>query len=195
MSSDEDVAALLATLEKDMTTADVNPNVEDVVAAAEYEVRRKRIRSVIGVAVAVSLIMIAGVLLMLFAGGEAGSIGFWLYAIGIAGLISAGFAVPILLIVYVLRDTAKRRIYKRLKPGRMLHGVCLGLAEKTNVDVVIVRLVFLALLLVGGGLGFWFYVALDVAMPVHPDDRQYLLRFRLRRWLARRRAHADHDVG
>lgn len=195
MSSDEDVAALLATLENDMTTADVNPNVEDVVAAAEMEVRRKRIRRVIGVAAGVAVLMVTGVLLVLLAGNEAGTIGFWLYAIGMAGLISAGFAVPLLLIVYVLRDTAKRRIYKRLRPGRMLHGVCLGLAEKTNVDVVIVRLVFLALLLVGGGLGFWFYVALDVAMPVHPDDRQYLLRFRLRRWLARRNPHAGHDAG
>ena len=78
--------------------------------------RRKRIQRVIGVAVGVAAIMLAGVLLMLLPGGEAGT------------------------------------------------------------------------------LGFWFYVALDVAMPVHPDDRQYLLRFRVRRWLARRNSHADNHA-
>jgi phage shock protein C len=193
MSSEEDVAALIESLENEMTD-DLKLDVDHAVNAAEDEVRRKRIRGVIGVAIGVSSIMVAGVLLMLLGGGEAGTIGLWMYAIGIAGLISAGFAVPILLIVYVLRDTAKRRIYKRLKPGRMLHGVCLGLAEKTNMDVTLVRLIFLAFLVVGGGIGFWFYVALDVAMPVHPDDRQYLLRFRVRRWLARRNSHADNHA-
>src|SRR5687768_16343457 len=180
MSSEEDVAALIESLENEMPD-DLKLDVDHAVNAAEDEVRRKRIQRVIGVAVGVAAIMLAGVLLMLLPGGEAGTLGFWMYAIGMAALISAGFAVPILLVVYVLRDTAKRRIYKRFKPGRMLHGVCLGLAEKMNLDVTLVRLIFLAFLVVGGGLGFWFYVALDVAMPVHPDDRQYLLRFQIGR--------------
>ena len=193
MSSEEDVAALIESLENEMND-DLKLDVDHAVNAAEDEVRRKRIQRVIGVAVGVAAIMLAGVLLMLLPGGEAGTLGFWMYAIGMAALISAGFAVPILLVVYVLRDTAKRRIYKRFKPGRMLHGVCLGLSEKMNLDVTLVRLIFLAFLVVGGGLGFWFYVALDVAMPVHPDDRQYLLRFRVRRWLARRNSHADNHA-
>jgi len=45
----------------------------------------------------------------------------------------------------------------------------------------VVRLFFLLLLLVSGGLGFWLYMGFHMAMPVHPDDRRYLLRFRLRR--------------
>jgi phage shock protein PspC (stress-responsive transcriptional regulator) len=160
-------------------------------AAAEGEVYRQRVKRIITVVIGVAVIMAAGVSLMLFVptnGAE--PLGFWLYAAGMAALISAGFAIPVLLVIYVLRGSAKRRIYKRLKPGRMLSGVCLGIAERMKWDVFFVRLVFIALLILAGGVGFWFYVALDVAMPVHPDDRQYLLRFRLRRWLNRRSSHA-----
>ncbi len=39
------------------------------------------------------------------------------------------------------------------------------------------------------------YVVLELAMPVHPEDRQHLLRFRLRRWFARRSGHAEHHPG
>src|SRR5688500_14034214 len=106
MSSEEDVAALIESLENEMTDDDLKLDVDPAVNAAEDEVRRKRIQRVIGVAVGVAAIMLAGVLLMLLPGGEAGTLGFWMYAIGMAALISAGFAVPILLVVYVLRDTA-----------------------------------------------------------------------------------------
>jgi len=171
------------------------PAIDEAVTAAEAQVLRNRVRRVIWIMVGIGVILAGGVALMLLPFEEAGSLGFWLYAAGMAGLISAGFAIPVLLMVYLLRDSARRRMYKRLKPGRVLHGVCLGIAEKMNFDVTLVRLVFVALVFLAGGLGIWFYVACDVAMPVHPDDRQYLLRFRLRRWLARRNAHADHHAG
>lgn len=160
-------------------------------AAAESEVYRQCVKRVITVVIGVAVVIAAGVSLMFIpVEGGAEPLGFWLYALGMAALISAGFAVPVLLLIYVLRGSAKHRIYKRLKPGRMLSGVCLGIAERMKIDVMLVRLVFLALLILAGGVGFWFYAALDVAMPVHPDDRQYLLRFRLRRWLNRRTSHA-----
>ena len=165
------------------------PTIDGAVAAAEEEVHRKRVRRGIAVVAGVAAVMAVAVILMLVP--SAGDpLGYWLYAIGMAALISAGFAVPVLFIIYLMRGSARHRFYKRLKPGRMISGVCLGIAERTNVDVVVIRLMFLALLILAGGLGFWFYVALDVAMPVHPDDRQHLLRFRLRRWWQRRMAHA-----
>jgi phage shock protein PspC (stress-responsive transcriptional regulator) len=96
---------------------------------------------------------------------------------------------PFLLILLLARAarTAEKRWYKRLKPGRQLSGVCLGLAERFGWNVTIVRLVFLVALFFDG-LGLWVYLVLELAMPVHPDDRQYMLRFRLRRWLAGRNA-------
>ncbi len=54
------------------------------------------------------------------------------------------------------------------------------------MPVMIVRIVFLGLLL-ADGIGLLLYLILDLAMPVHPDDRQYMWRFRLRRWWASRR--------
>jgi phage shock protein PspC (stress-responsive transcriptional regulator) len=168
------------------------PSLDDAISAAEGEVLRNRTRRVTAIVVGVALLFIAALGLLFFLRG---GLGFGLEALVLAVLISAGFAVPILLMIYVMRDSARRRMYKRLKPGRVIAGVCLGLAEKTNVDVLIVRLVFIALLFLGGGIGFWFYIALNVAMPVHPDDRQYLLRFRLRRWWARRNGHAEHRAG
>lgn len=178
----------------DAETPAVSP-MDEAVAAAEAQVLRNRMRRIIRVIAGVATIIAGGVALMLLPFDEAGNLGFWLYAAGMGALISAGFAVPVLLTIYLLRDSARKRIYKRFKPGRVVDGVCLGIAEKFNLDVTLVRLVFIALVILAGGLGFWFYVALDVAMPVHPDDRQYLRRFRLRRWLARRSAHADHHAG
>lgn len=71
--------------------------------------------------------------------------------------------------------------YKRLRKGRMLSGVCLGIAERTSVPVGIIRLVFLVLVFARLS-GVLLYVVLDLLMRVHPDDRATLLRFRLRRW-------------
>jgi phage shock protein PspC (stress-responsive transcriptional regulator) len=171
------------------------PSVEDALVAVEGEVHRKRSRRVIGVLIGIMAMMALGVGLMLVRFDAAGEIGFWLFAAGVAVLSSAGLAIPVLLIIYVVRSSAERRIYRRLGRGRMISGVCLGIAEKMNMDVFIVRLIFLALMILAGGFGFWLYVALNVAMPVHPDDRQYLLRFRLRRWWAQRNRHADYDAG
>ena len=114
----------------------------------------------------------------------------------------AGFAVAITVMVVAavhvlfgsLRDRQGNRIYKRLGPGRMLSGVCLGLSEATGVPVMLLRLAFIALSF-GEGIGIVLYILLELAMPVHPDDRQHLLRFKLRRMWQRRFAHADDDAG
>lgn len=164
------------------------PAVDAAAMAAEKEVRRARTRRTVGIAFAIALVAWLGLSLLLIRAGEAEPAEAFAVAgagIGIAFLI----VTPLLLLLLLARvaRTAEKRWYKRLKPGRQLSGVCLGLAERFNWNVTIVRLVFLVALFFHG-LGFWVYAVLDAAMPVHPDDRQYLLRFRWRRWLARRNA-------
>ena len=61
-----------------------------------------------------------------------------------------------------------------------LSGVCMGLAERTGWPVTTFRVIFLALFF-AKGFGMILYVLFDLAMPVHPADRQYLLRFRVAR--------------
>ena len=88
------------------------------------------------------------------------------------------------------RNRDGKQLYKRLGPGRMLGGVALGLAEATKLNVSVIRLLFFALFFFDG-VGLIIYVLLVVFMPVHPDDRQHLLRFKLRRWMRRSSASPD----
>jgi phage shock protein PspC (stress-responsive transcriptional regulator) len=90
----------------------------------------------------------------------------------------------------LMRAPSRFELYKRLRPGYQLSGVCLGLADKTGIPVGILRLVFFVLALVSGA-GIWIYVVLDLSMPVHPEDRKYLLRFRVLRWWRRARGDAE----
>jgi phage shock protein PspC (stress-responsive transcriptional regulator) len=88
------------------------------------------------------------------------------------------------------RAPSRAALYKRLRPGYQLSGVCLGLAEKTGIPVGILRAVFFGLAF-ADGMGIWIYVLLDLSMPVHPEDRRYLLRFRFLRWWRKTRATAE----
>jgi len=90
----------------------------------------------------------------------------------------------------LLRVPSRFALYKRLRPGYQLSGVCLGLADKTGIPVGILRLVFFVLAL-ANGVGIWIYVVLDLLMPVHPEDRRHLLRFRALRWWRRTRGDAE----
>ena len=171
------------------------PAVDAAAVAAEQEVRRAKRRRTLGLAFAIAAIAWVGLsLLQIRAGGLAPLEAFLITgaAIGLLFLI----LIPFLLLLLLARTarTPEKRWYKRLKPGRHLSGVCLGLAERFGWDVTIVRLLFVVGLFLDG-VGFWIYVVLAMAMPVHPDDRQYMLRFRWRRWLARRRLNAEHDAG
>lgn len=171
------------------------PPLDPVLSAAEDEVRKRRERRAIGVCISIILILGAFVAWMLIAAGEAPpgeAIAVVAAAIGIALLM----LTPLFIIFYVVRRSkrGKPRFYKRLGKGRMLSGVCLGIAEATKLNLSAIRLGFLALLFFHGA-GFWLYLILDLAMPVHPEDRQHLWRFRIRRWMQRRFAHAANDVG
>ena len=48
--------------------------------------------------------------------------------------------------------------------SRKLGGVCSGLAAYFDIDVTLIRIVFLALL-IGGGFGFWLYLIFWIVAP------------------------------
>ena len=168
------------------------PAVDATLAKAEEEVLKQRSRRGVMIVAGFVLLFIAGVFTMMLVTGKDFDLEFVLAALVAGTFLAALAAVPIVIVVRINREQ-KRRFYKRLKPGRQISGVCLGIAEATNQSVTLVRLVFL-LLLFFKGIGFWLYLLCDIAMPIHPDDRQYLLRFKIRRWWEKRRmAHAHHD--
>ncbi len=59
-----------------------------------------------------------------------------------------------------------KRLYKD-RQNQMLCGVCAGVAEYFNIDVTLVRLLFVALGLAGGS-GVLFYIIAAVVMPDKP---------------------------
>lgn len=80
------------------------------------------------------------------------------------------------------------RLFKRIR-GHQLSGICQGLSEATRVPVWIWRMAFVGLIFFRGA-GVILYLLLDVALPIHPEDRADLLRFRIARWWKSRRAAA-----
>jgi phage shock protein PspC (stress-responsive transcriptional regulator) len=72
---------------------------------------------------------------------------------------------------YVEGSTPLTRTWYRSAEGRMIAGVCAGLAEQFGISVTIVRLAFLLGTLVGGGMGLVIYLVLWVIMPLRrPTD-------------------------
>ena len=72
---------------------------------------------------------------------------------------------------YVEGGTPLTRTWYRSAEGRMIAGVCAGLAEQFGISVTIVRLAFLLGTLVGGGMGLVIYLVLWVVMPLRrPTD-------------------------
>lgn len=61
-----------------------------------------------------------------------------------------------------------RRLY-RLEQGKMICGVCAGIAEYLNMDVTIIRLIALLLVLASGS-GLIFYIVAAIIMPVKPYE-------------------------
>jgi phage shock protein PspC (stress-responsive transcriptional regulator) len=98
------------------------------------------------------------------------------------------FAIPVLLLLTFTRLPRKYRVYKRLGKGRMLSGVCMGLSERTGTSVWAWRLGFVLLSLLIYDVIF-LYAVMALTMPVHPDDRAELLRFRIARWFRGLRQH------
>jgi phage shock protein PspC (stress-responsive transcriptional regulator) len=166
------------------------PQIDPALAAAEKEVRRQRTVRMLAITAGIMSILAAAAAWLLVwrkdvPPAEA------IVAVGFGLGVAMLFTLPVLLIIYYVRKEplpGKRRLYKRLGTGRVISGVCRGIAETARIDVTLVRIIFLLLLLFNGS-GFWLYLILTLAMPIHPDDRQHLIRFKLRRWWQRRTAH------
>jgi phage shock protein PspC (stress-responsive transcriptional regulator) len=62
-------------------------------------------------------------------------------------------------------STALSRTWYRRREGKMMAGVCAGLADQFGISVTIIRLAFLLSALLGGGVGIIVYLALWVVMP------------------------------
>jgi phage shock protein C len=61
--------------------------------------------------------------------------------------------------------SALTRTWYRARDGKMVAGVCAGLAEQFGISVTIIRLAFLLSALFGGGMGVVVYLVLWVVMP------------------------------
>jgi phage shock protein C len=53
----------------------------------------------------------------------------------------------------------------RSRTERMLGGVCGGLAESLDVDVTLLRIAFVVLTVLGGGIGIPLYIAAWIIAP------------------------------
>jgi len=172
------------------------PAIDPTAAAAEEEVRRRTERRAIGICMAIVLVLGAGVASMLIAEGRVG-LPEAILVVGGGLFIAMLLMTPFFLVWHFARRSkdGKPRLYKRLKKGHYyISGVCLGLAEATGLSVALVRSIFVMLLLFKGA-GFWLYLMFHLAMPVHPEDRQHLLQFKVRRWIQRRMGHAKNHAG
>ncbi|HYC93044.1 MAG TPA: PspC domain-containing protein [Thermoanaerobaculia bacterium] len=170
----------------------IEVSIDAAVAAAEQEVRRKRFWRAVRVYFGVLLVAYTAAVSLLW-WSEMKLLDAMIF-VGIGAGITVLVTGPLLLLVWFIRGAGGRhRLYRRLGPPRLLFGVCAGLSEAWRIDVALVRIAFVLLFLFSGA-GFWLYLLCILVMPVHPDDRQYLLRFRVRRWW-RRTMHAEQRAG
>jgi phage shock protein C len=61
-----------------------------------------------------------------------------------------------------------RRPLERPREGRKMAGVCMAFARHLDVDVTLVRLVWVVLALASGGLGFIAYLVAWIVIPEEP---------------------------
>jgi phage shock protein PspC (stress-responsive transcriptional regulator) len=102
------------------------------------------------------------------------------------GVLLLLYALPVTVFVLFIRAmiARPRKVYKRLA-GRELSGVGRGISEVSDIPVWVVRMAFVPL----GAWGFMLYVVLSLLLPVHPEDRVHLLRFKVARWWRRTVLH------
>jgi phage shock protein C len=58
----------------------------------------------------------------------------------------------------------------RVREGRKICGVCQGAAEYLNLDVTLVRALWVVAALCGS-VGFWAYLVFAIALPDKPQER------------------------
>ena len=68
-----------------------------------------------------------------------------------------------------MRDGSGSKVLARSRDGRMLAGVCAGLARYLGLDVTLVRVIWAAVSVITGGAGVLAYLA---AWIIIPDEGQ-----------------------
>lgn len=71
----------------------------------------------------------------------------------------------------LLDGSALTRTWYRSRRGKMIAGVCAGLAEQFGISVTALRLAVVLLTLLGAGWGIIVYIVLWVIMPYRDRDR------------------------
>jgi phage shock protein PspC (stress-responsive transcriptional regulator) len=69
-------------------------------------------------------------------------------------------------------EPTARRLYQ-IREGAMLSGVCTGIAAYFNVDVTIVRIIFVVLALFSGGLWALAYLVMMLVIPFANTDEEH----------------------
>ena len=187
--------ALLASVSEQAPAEDAA--VESSAIAAEAAIAQERKKLVMKRAVAIfAAIIVFGLLMLIPLRRSSGLALPELAFIAFVGVcISIIIGAPLLILFSTVANaktpSGERRFYRRLGPGKWIDGICLGIAEAMGWNVAFVQLAFV-LLLWFKGLGLLAYIICSQAMPVHPADRQYLLRFRIARaWRRMRNAPDD----
>ena len=72
----------------------------------------------------------------------------------------------------LLEGSALSRTWYRSRRGKMIAGVCAGLARQFGVSVTALRLAVVLLTLLGAGWGVIVYVVLWVIMPYRDDGSE-----------------------
>jgi phage shock protein C len=72
----------------------------------------------------------------------------------------------------LLDGSALTRTWYRSRRGKMIAGVCAGLAEQFGISVTALRLAVVLLTLLGAGWGLVVYVVLWVIMPYRDYDQR-----------------------
>ena len=68
-----------------------------------------------------------------------------------------------------MRDSNENRVLRRPRDGRMLAGVCAGVADYFGLDVTLVRVIWAVVSVITGGAGVLAYL---VAWIIIPDEGQ-----------------------
>jgi phage shock protein PspC (stress-responsive transcriptional regulator) len=68
-----------------------------------------------------------------------------------------------------MRDSNESKVLRRTRDGRMLAGVCAGVADYFGLDVTLVRVIWAVASVITGGAGALAYL---VAWIIIPDEGQ-----------------------
>jgi len=70
-----------------------------------------------------------------------------------------------------MNETKETKRLVRARKGRLLAGVCSGIAEYVGIDVTVVRLIFVAVGVVTFGVGVLIDLAAWIVIPEEGEDQ------------------------